>query len=72
MRLRSAPLLLQFLATALVWGSSFLLMKVGLQGLSPGQVASWRIWLGAIALALMCLVTGSRLPRSARAWGLSR
>lgn len=60
--------LFAFLALALVWGASFLFIKVGLQGLSPAQVVLGRILLGAAALALIMLVTRRRWPRELRVW----
>lgn len=41
---------LLFILIALIWGSSFILMKMGLQVLSPYQVAALRMLSGAIAL----------------------
>lgn len=61
--------LAQYLAAALVWGSSFLFMKVGLEGLSPAQVASGRLWTGAVTLLVVMLVLRRRWPRGLRAWG---
>ncbi|QAY74875.1 DMT family transporter [Agromyces protaetiae] len=46
----------------LVWGSSFLFMKVALGGVSFGQVAWSRTVLGGIALGLIVLVTRPRVP----------
>jgi len=39
-----------FLLLSLTWGSSFILMKIGLEGLSPYQVASLRLLSAGIAL----------------------
>lgn len=61
--------LAQFLAAALVWGSSFLFMKVALDGLSPAQVASGRLWLGALTLVGVMLVLRRPWPRGRRTWG---
>jgi drug/metabolite transporter (DMT)-like permease len=38
---------------ALIWGSSFLLMEVGLRALRPGLITLLRIGFGALALALV-------------------
>ena len=46
-------------ATALIWGSSFLLIEIGLLAFRPGVVAASRVLLGAAALALV--------PRARRA-----
>ena len=37
------PTVVQFALLALVWGASFLFIKVGLEGLSPGQVVLARL-----------------------------
>ncbi|MFD4401259.1 DMT family transporter [Nocardia sp. NPDC058499] len=60
---------LQFVALSSAWGSSFLLMKVGLDGLSPFQVATARMVLGSLALAVIVVSLRIRLPASIRAWG---
>lgn len=71
---------LQFLAMGLVWGASFLFMKVALDGVSFGQVAWSRTLLGALALGAIVLVTRPRvtapdgtpgpvLPREPAVWG---
>ncbi len=59
----------KYVALALIWGSSFLLIKVTLEGLSPTQVALGRIVLGALALALVAAVARRRFPRDARSRG---
>jgi drug/metabolite transporter (DMT)-like permease len=59
----------QYAALALTWGTSFLFIKVGLEGLSPGQVVLGRLGLGAVALLCICAVTRQRLPRQAAVWG---
>jgi len=65
----SASVTLQFVLCGVVWGSSFLFMKVGLQGLSPAQVAWSRLLLGAATLGVFVLIRRERLPRSIRVWG---
>lgn len=58
-----------FVLVALTWGSSFLFMKIGLEGLSPQQVALGRVLLGALTLLVVLLATRRRWPRSIRLWG---
>jgi drug/metabolite transporter (DMT)-like permease len=53
----------QFAFLAVVWGSSFLFIKVGLRGLSVTQVAAGRIWLGALALLVISVLGRRSLPR---------
>lgn len=52
----------QFLAMGLVWGASFLFMKVALGGVSFGQIAWSRVVLGALALGVIVAVTRPRVP----------
>ncbi|HET8595540.1 MAG TPA: DMT family transporter [Intrasporangium sp.] len=59
----------KYLALALIWGSSFLLMKIGLHGLAPVQIAGLRIIAGAAVLLLLLRLTHARLPRGGRVWG---
>ena len=58
----------QFTLTGIVWGSSFLFMKVALEGMSPGQVAWSRLVLGAITLGIFVALRRERLPRVPRVW----
>lgn len=58
----------QFTLTGIIWGSSFLFMKVALEGLSPGQVAWSRIVLGALTLGIFVALRRDRLPRVPRVW----
>jgi drug/metabolite transporter (DMT)-like permease len=57
-----------FLALSLVWGGSFLFIKVGLEGLSPGQVVIGRLGFGALTLFAIMLITRRRWPREPRLW----
>ncbi|HWC83956.1 MAG TPA: DMT family transporter [Pseudonocardiaceae bacterium] len=58
----------RFIGLALLWGSSFLWMKLGLQALTPVQVALARITVGALVVLGVCVVTRVRLPRDRRLW----
>jgi len=58
-----------FLLLALTWGSSFLFIKVGLEGLSPGQVSLARMLFGSVTLVGIMLVTHRAWPRDLRIWG---
>lgn len=60
--------LLQFLAMGLVWGASFLFMKVALDGVSFTQIAWSREILGALTLGLVMIVGKHRLPREGIVW----
>ncbi|WP_345802085.1 DMT family transporter [Microbacterium sp. AZCO] len=59
----------QFVLAGIVWGSSFLFMKVALTGISPAQVAWTRILLGTLTLGALVLLRRERLSRSLRVWG---
>lgn len=61
--------LVLFLLLALTWGSSFLFIKVGLEGLSPGQVSLGRMLFGAVTLVGIMLATRRAWPRDPRIWG---
>ncbi|WP_374113827.1 DMT family transporter [Microbacterium sp. zg.B96] len=65
----AAVLTLQFVLTGIIWGSSFLFMKVALEGVSPAQVVWSRLVLGALTLGLFVVLRRDRLPRSIRIWG---
>ncbi|MBC8091318.1 MAG: DMT family transporter, partial [Pseudonocardia sp.] len=56
-------------ALALLWGSNFLWIKVGLEGLSPVQLTVGRLALGALVLLPLLAVRGERLPRDRAVWG---
>src|SRR6266545_1963853 len=58
-----------FGALGLIWGSSFLFIKVAVEQLPPAYLALARVALGAVALLLVVLGTRDRLPREPRLWG---
>src|SRR5262245_42258415 len=58
-----------FAALALIWGSSFVFIKVAVGEVAPAYVALSRVALGALTLVVVLLVTRDRLPRDARLWG---
>lgn len=60
---------LKFAALALIWGSSYLLMKVGLEAMSGVQVATLRVIFAGATLLLIMTVSRTRLPRGLRVWG---
>ena len=71
---RSPLVVLQFLGMGVVWGASFLFMKIALDGVSFGQVAWSRLVLGGLTLGLIVLATRPRvnggpvLPREGIVW----
>ncbi|MGA5526833.1 DMT family transporter [Streptomyces pseudogriseolus] len=60
---------LRFAALSLIWGFSFLLIKVGTQGYAPFQVTLGRLAFGTAVLAIAMAVRREGLPRGARTWG---
>jgi drug/metabolite transporter (DMT)-like permease len=58
-----------YVALALIWGSSFLLIKEALVALTPGQVAVGRIVLGAVTLRTLMVIADRQWPREPRFWG---
>lgn len=59
---------LRFAVLSVVWGFSFLLIKVGTQAYAPFQVAFGRVLFGALALLAVLLVRREPLPRGRRTW----
>ena len=59
---------MRFLLLALLWGSSFTLIKVSLEGLSPAQLVLARLVLGAAVLGAVAAIRRVALPRGRRVW----
>ncbi|MFJ6729482.1 DMT family transporter [Streptomyces sp. NPDC091281] len=59
---------LRFGFLSLIWGFSFLLIKVGTDGYAPFQVTLGRLVFGTAVLAAAIAVKRERLPRGARTW----
>ncbi|WP_231556287.1 DMT family transporter [Cryobacterium sp. MLB-32] len=65
---------LQFVGMGLIWGASFLFMKIALDGVTFGQVAWSRLVLGGLTLGLIVLARRPRvnggpvLPREPIVW----
>jgi len=57
---------LLFASIGLIWGSSFMLIKIGLEDIHPGLVTWARVGLGAVALAV---VPATRSPIEREDWG---
>ncbi|MEI7031544.1 DMT family transporter, partial [Streptomyces pratensis] len=60
---------IRFAALSLIWGFSFLLIKVGTEGYAPFQVTFGRLLAGTAVLVAAMGMRRERLPRSARTWG---
>lgn len=57
-----------FFALAVIWGSSYLFIKVGVEELHPLHLTLFRVAIGAGTLLIILLVTRDRLPRELRLW----
>ncbi|MET9518083.1 DMT family transporter [Streptomyces sp. NPDC002994] len=60
---------IRFAVLALIWGFSFLFIKVGTQAYAPFQVTLGRLLFGTAVLAAAMAVKRVGLPRGARTWG---
>lgn len=60
---------IRFGVLSLIWGFSFLLIKVGTHGYAPFQVTFGRLLFGSAVLVAAMAVKRERLPRGARTWG---
>ncbi|MER5559883.1 DMT family transporter [Streptomyces sp. NPDC002506] len=58
----------RFAGLSLIWGFSFLLIKVGTDGYAPFQVTFGRLLFGTLVLAVAMAVKRERLPRGRRTW----
>ncbi|WP_405565641.1 DMT family transporter [Streptomyces phaeochromogenes] len=68
-RRRALDWRLRFAGLSLIWGFSFLLIKVGTNGYAPFQVTFGRLLFGTLVLAVAIAWKRDRLPRGARTWG---
>ncbi|MBT2454996.1 DMT family transporter [Streptomyces sp. ISL-86] len=59
---------LRFALLSVIWGFSFLLIKVGTEAYAPFQVAFGRVLFGALALLAVLLFRREPLPRGRRTW----
>jgi drug/metabolite transporter (DMT)-like permease len=59
-----------YLMLCLIWGSTWLVIKVGYGGLGPFNVAAIRFLVAGIVMAAIVPMTGARWPRRRREWAL--
>ncbi|WP_017587290.1 DMT family transporter [Nocardiopsis ganjiahuensis] len=59
----------KFVLLALIWGMSFVLIRIGAEVLAPLQLALGRMATGALPLLAVLFLSGGRLPSSPRLWG---
>ena len=67
---KSPGWVLSFTLLGLIWGSSFLFIKEGLEFLSPFGIAFWRTALGAVVMALIIVIRRHKLPATLKQWTL--
>jgi drug/metabolite transporter (DMT)-like permease len=60
---------IRWAALALIWGFSFLFIKVGTEAFAPLQVTLGRMVFGTAVLVAAVAVKRERIPRGARVWG---
>jgi len=54
-----------FLSLALIWGSSFLFIKIGLDaGMAPFTLVTWRMVMASLLLVVVLRFTRGRMPRA--------
>jgi drug/metabolite transporter (DMT)-like permease len=61
----------QFVLICFIWGSTWLVIKVGYGGLGPFNVAAIRFFLAGIVLAAVMPIAGVRWPRGRAEWGIA-
>ncbi|MFJ1598022.1 DMT family transporter [Streptomyces sp. NPDC088261] len=59
----------RFAALSLIWGFSFLFIKVGTDSFAPFQVTFGRLLFGTAVIAIALVWKRERLPRGLRTWG---
>ncbi|MEY3999763.1 MAG: hypothetical protein RLZZ626_118 [Actinomycetota bacterium] len=64
------PWQLLYLVLGLIWGSSFLFTKLGLEVFDPVGLVFWRLISGSAALGVIVLSLRRRLPRDLKTWAL--
>jgi len=67
---RDALKLAGFVLLCIIWGSTWLVIKVGYGGLGPLNVAGVRFAIAAIVLAIVVPLVGARWPRGRAEWTL--
>jgi drug/metabolite transporter (DMT)-like permease len=55
---------------ALLWGSSYLLIKVAVETIPPITLIAIRVFIAAIFLSAIVIWKGERLPRDGKTWRL--
>jgi drug/metabolite transporter (DMT)-like permease len=61
---------LAFWTLGLIWGSSFLWIKIAVQDVGPFVLVGWRLLIGVLALGVVVLLRRPALPRDRRVLGM--
>jgi drug/metabolite transporter (DMT)-like permease len=67
-RLNLRAFLPGYLALAVIWGASFLFIKIGVRELHPLYLSLFRVGTGALTLLVVLAVIRVRLPRDPKVW----
>lgn len=57
-----------FLGLSLLWGSSFMWIKIAVADIGPLALVGWRLAFGVLGLAIVLAIRRQRLPREWRTW----
>jgi drug/metabolite transporter (DMT)-like permease len=59
-----------FWTLGLIWGSSFLWIKIALDNVGPFTLVAWRLLIGVAGLAIVVLIRRPAFPRERRVYGM--
>jgi drug/metabolite transporter (DMT)-like permease len=57
-----------YVLLCLIWGSTWLVIKIGYGGLGPFNVAALRFFIAGLVMTVAAWMTGARWPRERREW----
>jgi drug/metabolite transporter (DMT)-like permease len=57
-----------FVGLGLLWGTSFMWIKIALEDVGPFTLVAWRLLFGVLGMVLVLLFRRVRWPRQARTW----
>jgi drug/metabolite transporter (DMT)-like permease len=57
-----------FIALGLIWGSSFLWIKIAVQEIDPFTLVGWRVLFGALGMLVVLFVRRPEFPRQPSTW----
>jgi drug/metabolite transporter (DMT)-like permease len=60
----------RFWALGLIWGSSFLWIKIAVEDVGPFTLVAWRLLIGVAGLGLVVLLRRPSFPRERRVYGM--